>query len=165
MTGAFRSGLGYDVHPLAPGRTLVLGGVEIPYPLGLQGHSDADVLAHAVGDALLGAAGLGDLGRHFPDTDERYRGISSLRLLEQIREKISLRGWTVVNVDGTIVAQKPRLAPYLPVMEKRLSAALAVDPDRVNLKATTTEGLGFAGREEGMAAYAVALLEQSAAER
>jgi 2-C-methyl-D-erythritol 2,4-cyclodiphosphate synthase len=151
-------GLGYDVHPLVPGRPLVLGGVEIPYPLGLAGHSDADVLAHAVADALLGAAGLGDLGRHFPDTDPRYRGISSLRFLRDIRGKIAIRGWSVGNVDGVLVAQKPRLAQYIPQMEANLAEALETAPERINVKATTTEGLGFPGREEGLAAYAVVLL-------
>lgn len=161
----YRTGLGYDVHPLVPGRPLILGGVEIPYPLGLQGHSDADVLSHAVGDALLGAAGLGDLGRHFPDSDPRYRGISSLKLLEVIREKIRLRGWALVNVDSTVVAQKPRLAEYLESMEQRLAGTLQVTTDRINVKATTTEGLGFAGRQEGLAAYAVALLVGMETER
>lgn len=161
----YRTGLGYDVHPLVPGRPLILGGVEIPYPLGLQGHSDADVLSHAVGDALLGAAGLGDLGRHFPDSDPRYRGISSLKLLEVIREKIRLRGWALVNVDSTVVAQKPRLADYLESMGERLAGTLQVTADRINVKATTTEGLGFAGRQEGLAAYAVVLLVRMEIER
>ncbi|MBI5583236.1 MAG: 2-C-methyl-D-erythritol 2,4-cyclodiphosphate synthase [Deltaproteobacteria bacterium] len=154
----WRTGLGYDVHQLVPGRPLVLGGVEIPYPRGLAGHSDADVLSHAVADALLGAAGLGDLGRHFPDSDPRYRGISSLWFLRNIREKISGLGWLVGNLDGVLVAQQPKLAEYLGSMQVILGEALEVPPDRINVKATTTEGLGFAGREEGIAAYAVVLL-------
>jgi 2-C-methyl-D-erythritol 2,4-cyclodiphosphate synthase len=132
--------------------------VEIPYPLGLAGHSDADVLSHAVADALLGAAGLGDLGRHFPDSDPAYRGISSLRFLRDIREKMASRGWVLGNLDGVLVAQKPRLAAYIEAMEANLAGALETDPDRINVKATTTEGLGFPGREEGIAAYAVVLL-------
>jgi len=132
--------------------------VEIPYPLGLAGHSDADVLAHAVADALLGAAGLGDLGRHFPDSDPAYRGISSLWFLRDIRKKMAARGWILGNLDGVLVAQKPRLAEYIETMEANLAGALETDPDRINVKATTTEGLGFPGREEGIAAYAVVLL-------
>jgi 2-C-methyl-D-erythritol 2,4-cyclodiphosphate synthase len=158
MNLPFRTGLGYDVHSLVPGRPLILGGVEIPYPLGLAGHSDADVLSHAVADALLGAAGLGDLGRHFPDSDPAYRGISSLRFLRDIREKMASRGWVLGNLDGVLVAQKPRLAAYIEAMEANLAGALETDPDRINVKATTTEGLGFPGREEGIAAYAVVLL-------
>ena len=158
MNLPFRTGLGYDVHPLVPGRPLFLGGVEIPFPLGLAGHSDADVLAHAVADALLGAAGLGDLGRHFPDSDPAYRGISSLWFLRDIRKKMAARGWILGNLDGVLVAQKPRLAEYIETMEANLAGALETDPDRINVKATTTEGLGFPGREEGIAAYAVVLL-------
>jgi 2-C-methyl-D-erythritol 2,4-cyclodiphosphate synthase len=151
-------GLGYDVHPLVPGRPLILGGVAIPYPRGLAGHSDADVLSHAVADALLGAAGLGDLGRHFPDSDPAYRGISSLWFLRTIREKIAALGWTLGNLDAVLVAQKPRLAEYLGPMTSNLAGALGATPGGINLKATTTEGLGFPGREEGIAAYAVVLL-------
>jgi 2-C-methyl-D-erythritol 2,4-cyclodiphosphate synthase len=154
----WRTGLGYDVHTLVPGRPLILGGLEIPYPRGLDGHSDADVLSHAVADALLGAAGLGDLGRHFPDSDPQYRGISSLWFLRNIREKISAQGWALGNLDSVLVAQKPRLAEYLGPMAVILGETLEVPVDRINIKATTTEGLGFPGREEGIAAYAVVLL-------
>lgn len=158
MIPPFRTGLGYDVHPLVPGRPLILGGLAIPYPRGLAGHSDADVLSHAVADALLGAAGLGDLGRHFPDSDPAYRGISSLWFLRNIREKIAALGWTLGNLDAVLVAQKPRLAEYLGRMASNLAGALGASPEGINLKATTTEGLGFPGREEGIAAYAVVLL-------
>ena len=154
----FRIGLGYDVHRLVPERVLILGGVEIPFHPGLLGHSDADVLSHALGDALLGAAGLGDLGGHFPDSDPQYRGISSLKLLESITSMVLQKGYRIGNVDVTIVAQQPKLAPYLPDMQKRLAGVLKITLDQINLKATTTEGLGFAGRQEGMAAYAVVLL-------
>jgi 2-C-methyl-D-erythritol 2,4-cyclodiphosphate synthase len=153
-----RVGLGYDAHRLVAGRPLILGGVTIPYHLGLLGHSDADVLCHAVGDALLGAAGAGDLGRHFPDTDPAYKGISSLILLERIMALVEGRGLRPINLDTTVVAQRPRLAPYISQMAANLAAALGLEPDAVNVKATTTEGMGFAGREEGVAAYAVVLL-------
>lgn len=154
-----RIGHGYDVHRLTAGRKLILGGVEIPYILGLDGHSDADVLVHAIMDALLGAAGLGDIGRLFPDTDPRYRGISSLILLQTVREAIASRGCTVGNVDATILAQKPRLAPYIPEMVEKVARTLEISPEQVNIKATTEEHLGFTGREEGIAAHAVCLLE------
>ena len=154
----FRIGHGYDVHRLTEGRALILGGVEIPYALGLLGHSDADVLTHAVMDALLGAAGLGDIGRHFPDSDERYRGISSLRLLAEVREKLKNAGWQAGNIDATILAQRPKLAPYIPEMGANIARVLGMDPGLVNVKATTEEGLGFTGRGEGIAAHAVALL-------
>ncbi len=153
-----RVGHGYDAHRLVEGRPLILGGVDIPHRLGLWGHSDADVLTHAIGDALLGAVGAGDLGRHFPDSDPAYKGISSLLLLEKIVALVAGKGFRVVNVDATIVAQAPRLAPHIPRMVANLAATLQVAPDAVNLKATTTEGMGFAGRGEGMAAYAVALV-------
>jgi 2-C-methyl-D-erythritol 2,4-cyclodiphosphate synthase len=153
-----RVGFGYDAHRFTPGRPLILGGVEIPYHQGLAGHSDADVLAHAVGEALLGAAGLGDLGRHFPDTDPAYRGISSLVLVGRIRELAAAAGYEPVNVDATVVAEKPKLAPFIPEMQRRLAAALGLPAHLVNVKATTTEGMGFAGRQEGIAAYAVALV-------
>ncbi|MCR4400503.1 MAG: 2-C-methyl-D-erythritol 2,4-cyclodiphosphate synthase [Syntrophomonadaceae bacterium] len=153
-----RVGIGYDAHRLVAGRALILGGVEIPWEKGLLGHSDADVLVHAVCDALLGAAGLGDIGSHFPDSDERYRGIRSVRLLEQVASMVRGHGFRVENVDVTVVAQKPRLAPYVPQMKRCLSRALGVDEMRVNIKATTTEGLGFEGREEGMSAQAVACI-------
>lgn len=155
-----RVGHGYDVHRLVAGRDLILGGVKIPHPTGLHGHSDADVLIHAVCDACLGAAGLGDIGRHFPDTDPRYRGIDSRLLLRQVREEIAARGFRAVNVDATIIAQAPRLAPYLPQMAGNIAADLGVPPEAVNVKATTTERLGFPGREEGIAAHAVVLVEK-----
>ncbi len=155
-----RVGFGYDAHRLTPGRPLILGGVEIPHPAGLSGHSDADVLTHALGDALLGAVGAGDLGRHFPDTDPAYRGISSLILLERIMALVRARGYEPVNVDLTLVAERPRLAPHIPRMIDNLAPILGLAPDAVNIKATSTEKMGFAGREEGMAAYAVVLVEK-----
>jgi 2-C-methyl-D-erythritol 2,4-cyclodiphosphate synthase len=156
-----RVGIGYDVHRLVEGRKLILGGVEIKFEKGLSGHSDADVLSHAIGDALLGAANLGDLGTHFPDSDERYRGISSLRLLEQIRSKLTDRGFRIINVDATIVAQAPRLAPHIEKMRDRLSGTLEIPAENLSVKATTAEGLGFAGRGQGMACYAVVSLEKT----
>jgi len=153
-----RIGHGYDVHPLVAGRALILGGVTIPHGKGLQGHSDADVLLHAICDACLGAAGLGDLGRHFPDTDPKYKNIDSRKLLRQVKEELSKRGWNVANVDSTVIAQAPRLAPHVPQMIQNISADLGIATECVNIKATTTEKLGFAGREEGIAAHAVALL-------
>lgn len=155
-----RIGHGYDVHRLVPERKLILGGVEIPYELGLLGHSDADVLTHAIMDALLGAAGLGDIGRHFPDNDPSYLGADSLVLLEHVRQLLDQRGWIVGNVDATILAQRPKLAGYLPEMEARLAAGLGVSVEQINIKATTEEGLGFTGSGEGIAAHAVALLER-----
>ncbi|OGI48395.1 MAG: 2-C-methyl-D-erythritol 2,4-cyclodiphosphate synthase [Candidatus Muproteobacteria bacterium RIFCSPHIGHO2_02_FULL_65_16] len=154
-----RIGHGYDVHQFAVGRELVLGGVKIPHAKGLLGHSDADALIHAVCDACLGAAALGDIGRHFPDTDPRYRNIDSRKLLRQVMDTVMSKGWRVANVDCTIVAQAPRLAPYLDAMAANIAADLGVAAERVNIKATTTEKLGFAGREEGIAAHAVVLLE------
>lgn len=153
-----RIGHGYDVHRLVQGRKLILGGVEIPYALGLDGHSDADVLTHAVMDALLGAAALGDIGRHFPDTDERYRGISSLKLLVDVAHLIAQEGYAVGNIDVTVIAQKPKLAPYLPQMRDALAGVLHIACSQINLKATTEERLGFTGREEGIACHAVCLL-------
>ena len=153
-----RIGQGYDVHRLVEGCKLILGGVEIPYELGLLGHSDADVLTHAIMDALLGAAGMGDIGRHFPDTDPQYSGADSLKLLAAVVEKLSAAGWSIGNVDTTIVAQKPKLASYLPQMQQNLSSVMGVCPDQVNVKATTEEKLGFTGSGEGMAAQAIALL-------
>ena len=153
-----RIGHGYDVHRLAPGRRLVLGGVEILWELGLLGHSDADVLLHAVMDALLGAAALGDIGRHFPDTDPAYAGADSMLLLERVRAMLAAAGYRVSNVDCTVVAQAPKLLPYLPEMREKLAAGCGIDPDRVNIKATTEERLGFTGRGEGIAAHAVALI-------
>jgi len=157
-----RVGFGFDVHPLAAGRPLVLGGVTVEFERGLGGHSDADVLSHAVGEALLGALALGDLGRHFPDTDPRYRGISSLRLLRSVVELVAARGGRLVNVDATVLAQAPRLAPLLPEMAKRLADALGLEVDRVSVKAKSPEGLGLVGRQEGMAAMAVVSVEVSA---
>jgi 2-C-methyl-D-erythritol 2,4-cyclodiphosphate synthase len=158
MKVPFRTGLGYDVHRLVKERPLILGGVTIPFHLGLAGHSDADVLSHALGDALLGAANLGDLGRHFPDSDQQFEGISSLRLLEKIYDLILQEGFMIGNVDVTVVAQEPKLAPYFNKMQSALAAVLHISIDQISLKATTTEGLGFVGRQEGMAAYAVVLL-------
>ena len=156
-----RVGLGYDAHRLVAGRPLVLGGVEIPHAQGLLGHSDADVLSHAIGDALLGAVGAGDLGTHFPDKDPAYEGISSLILLERIMRIVRERGFAPKNVDATIVAQAPRLAPHIPAMQANLAPILGVDPADINIKATTTEHMGFAGRGEGMAAYAVVLVTKT----
>jgi 2-C-methyl-D-erythritol 2,4-cyclodiphosphate synthase len=153
-----RVGFGYDAHRLIPGRPLVLGGVDIPHPLGLSGHSDADVLTHALGDALLGAVAAGDLGRHFPDSDPAYQGISSLILLERIMTVVQSRGFQPVNVDVTVVAEQPRLAPHVPRMIDNLAPILGLAPDAVSIKATSTEKMGFAGREEGIAAYAVVLV-------
>ena len=153
-----RIGHGYDVHRLVEGRKLILGGVEVPHTLGLLGHSDADVLTHAVMDALLGAAALGDIGRHFPDTDPAYAGADSLKLLDHVVELLEEKGYQVGNVDATILAQKPKLAPYNEKMRDNLAARMKVEPDQVNVKATTEEKLGFTGAEEGIAAHAVALL-------
>lgn len=155
-----RIGHGYDVHRLVAGRKLILGGVEIPHETGLLGHSDADVLLHAISDAILGAIGAGDIGKHFPDTDPAYKGASSIELLRQVMLLAAGKGYTVGNVDATIVAQMPKLAPYIAQMRENIAAALGSDSERINVKATTTEKLGFAGREEGIAAYAVTLLER-----
>lgn len=154
-----RVGLGFDLHPTAADRPLILGGVAIPSARGLTGHSDADVLTHAVAEAMLGALALGDLGRHFPDTDPRYQGVSSLALLREALALVISRGARVANVDATLLAQAPRLAPWLPEMAKRLAEALGVDPDRVSVKAKSPEGLGLLGRQEGIAALAVVSLE------
>ncbi|MBR4701750.1 MAG: 2-C-methyl-D-erythritol 2,4-cyclodiphosphate synthase [Oscillospiraceae bacterium] len=156
-----RIGHGYDVHRLTEGRDLILGGVRVPHSLGLDGHSDADVLTHAVMDALLGAAALGDIGRHFPDTDPQYKGISSLKLLAAVRELIYGKGYRISNIDVTVLAQKPKLAPYIAQMEQNLSQVLGLEPGRINVKATTEEHLGFTGREEGIACHAVCLLEEA----
>ena len=155
-----RIGHGYDVHRLTAGRKLILGGVEIPFELGLEGHSDADVLLHAVMDALLGAAGLGEIGQHFPDTDPRYEGISSLKLLALVREKLYWAGYEVENVDVTMIAQKPKLRDYISQMEENIAQVLGVEEEQINVKATTEEHLGFTGAEEGMACHAVCLLER-----
>jgi 2-C-methyl-D-erythritol 2,4-cyclodiphosphate synthase len=154
-----RVGHGFDVHALVAGRRLVMGGVAIPYEKGLEGHSDADVLLHAICDALLGAAALGDIGRHFPDTDARYAGADSRALLREVRKRIA--GYRIVNVDATIIAQAPRMAPHVPQMIRNIASDLGVAPEAVNVKATTTEGLGFAGRGEGIAAQAVVLIESN----
>lgn len=153
-----RIGQGYDVHRLKAGRKLILGGVEIPWDLGLDGHSDADVLVHAVMDALLGAAALGDIGKMFPDTDEQYRGADSLKLLAAVGEQLREAGYCVGNIDSTIVAQRPKLAPHLPQMAANMAAVLGIAPDQVSVKATTEEKLGFTGSGEGMAAQAICLL-------
>ena len=156
----FRIGQGYDVHRLAEGRALILGGVAIPYQQGLDGHSDADVLTHAIMDALLGAAGLGDIGKRFPDSEERYRGISSLLLLKEVGKCLRENGWQVVNLDSTIVAQAPKLSPYREAMRRNLAGALGIDEASVSVKATTEERLGFTGDGSGMAAQAIALIEK-----
>ncbi len=153
-----RIGFGYDVHRLVENRKLTLGGVDIPYDKGLAGHSDADVLVHAIMDALLGAAGEGDIGRHFPDTDKRYKGISSLLLLERVREIIEKAGYSVGNIDSVVVTQAPKLAGYIAQMEENIARVLGTKKDDVNVKATTTEGLGFAGTGEGIASYAVTMI-------
>ncbi|HEX5092269.1 MAG TPA: 2-C-methyl-D-erythritol 2,4-cyclodiphosphate synthase [Burkholderiales bacterium] len=154
-----RIGQGFDVHALVPGRRLVVGGVDIPYHLGLEGHSDADVLLHAICDALLGAAGLGDIGRHYPDSDAQFEGADSRALLRDVAKKVAARGLRVVNVDATVIAQAPRMAPHFARMTAHIAEDLGIAASRVNLKATTTEGLGFTGRGEGIAAQAIALLE------
>ena len=154
-------GIGYDVHPLAPGRKLVLGGIEIPFDRGLDGWSDADVLTHAIIDALLGAAALGDIGSHFPPGDLQYRDISSIVLLERVRRTLGENGWQIGNIDATIVAEKPRLRDFIGQMRQRLGQTLGIPVDRISVKASTSNQLGFIGREEGMAAWAVALLEKS----
>lgn len=153
-----RVGLGYDVHRLVDGRKLILGGVEIPYEKGLLGHSDADVLLHAIMDALLGAAALGDIGRHFPDTDPEYKGISSLVLLKKVREKLEEKNYVIENIDATIIAQKPKMLPYREQMRKNIADALQVDITQINVKATTEEGLGFTGNGEGISSQAIASL-------
>ncbi len=156
---SLRIGQGFDVHPLVEGRRLVIGGVEIPHEKGLLGHSDADVLLHAICDAMLGAAALGDIGRHFPDTDARFKGIDSRELLRHVARLLAEHGYRVANVDATVIAQAPRMAPHIPAMVAHIAADLGVDAGCVNVKATTTERLGFAGRGEGIAAQAICLLE------
>ena len=154
-----RFGMGYDVHQLTENRKLIIGGVEIPFEKGLLGHSDADVLLHAIADALLGAAALGDIGKHFPDTDDRYKGISSIILLEHVGKLLNERGYSVGNVDATIVAQRPKMLPHIPQMRENIAKALNVDVDRINVKATTEEHLGFTGNGQGISSYAVAGIE------
>ncbi|MDY6903155.1 MAG: 2-C-methyl-D-erythritol 2,4-cyclodiphosphate synthase [Thermodesulfobacteriota bacterium] len=156
-----RIGSGYDVHRLEKGRKLVLGGVTIPFEKGLAGHSDADVLTHAICDAILGAAGLGDIGVHFPDTDARFENIYSIRLLEQAADAVREKGFAIVNIDATVIAQAPKLSPYRQEMTANIAAAARIDAEDVNIKATTTEGLGITGRGEGIAAMAVTLLKRS----
>jgi 2-C-methyl-D-erythritol 2,4-cyclodiphosphate synthase len=155
-----RIGTGYDVHRLTRGRKLIIGGVEIPAEKGLLGHSDADVLLHAICDSLLGAAGLGDIGRHFPDSAPKYKDISSLLLLTEVRRLLSEAGFSVNNIDATIVAERPKMSPHIPAMVANIAAAISVDRSLINVKATTTEGLGFAGKGEGMAAYAVCTIDK-----
>ena len=155
-----RIGHGYDVHKLVEGRNLILGGVKIDHHLGLLGHSDADVLLHAVSDALLGAAGLGDIGRHFPDTDPQYKGADSLKLLAIVGEKVAAAGYRISNIDVTMIAQKPKLKDHIGAMERNIASSLGLDVSRVNVKATTEEKLGFTGREEGLSCHAVCLLEE-----
>ena len=155
-----RIGHGYDVHRLVEGRDLILGGVKINHKTGLDGHSDADVLLHAVSDALLGAAGLGDIGRHFPDTDPKYKGADSLELLRIVGEKVAAAGYRGSNIDVTLIAQKPKVKDYIPQMQSNIASVLHLEANRVNVKATTEERLGFTGREEGMACHAVCLLEE-----
>ena len=156
-----RVGIGYDVHRLTEGRDLIIGGVNIPYEKGLLGHSDADVLLHAVMDALLGAAALGDIGKHFPDTDIRYKGASSIKLMECVQKLLEEKGYRVVNVDATIIAQRPKLRPYIEEMEKNIAGALKIDLDQINVKATTEEGLGFTGAGEGISSQAVCMIEKN----
>ena len=155
----YRIGNGYDVHRLVEGRKLILGGVNIPHSLGLDGHSDADVLCHALCDSLLGASGAGDLGKHFPDTDDQWKGVSSLVLLKKTGLIVAERGYQITNIDTTIVAQQPKIAPYIQAMTSNIADYLKIHSDQVNIKATTTENLGFTGREEGISAYAVVLLQ------
>ena len=156
----FRVGLGYDVHKLTENRDLIIGGVKIPYEKGLLGHSDADVLIHAIMDALCGAAKLGDIGKLFPDTDPKYKGISSLLLLGSVKEELDKKGWKVVNIDSIIVAQRPKLRPYVDEMEKNIAEVLGIDVDMINVKATTEEELGFTGSGEGIASQAVGMIEK-----
>ncbi len=156
-----RVGQGFDVHAFAAGRPLMLGGVQVPFHLGLAGHSDADVLIHAVCDALLGAAALGDIGHHFPDTDPALENIDSCRLLQRVVQLLASAHWSIGNVDVTVIAQQPRLAPYIPAMQERLANVMGIATDAINIKATTTERLGFTGRGEGIAAQAVVLLQQA----
>ena len=157
-----RIGQGYDVHRLVEGRKLILGGVEIPYEKGLLGHSDADVLLHAMMDALLGAAALGDIGQHFPDSDERYKGISSIELLKEVGKILQENGYMIENIDSTVIAQRPKLLPYRPQMAENIAAALGIEKEQVSVKATTEEGLGFTGTGEGISAQAIALLSSVA---
>lgn len=153
-----RVGMGYDVHKLVEGRDLIVGGVNIPHTLGLLGHSDADVLLHAIMDAVLGAAGLGDIGKHFPDTDPAYKGISSIKLMEHVAALIEEKGYVVENIDATIIAQKPKMRPHIPQMEENIAKAMNISVDQINVKATTEEGLGFTGTEQGISSQAICCL-------
>lgn len=153
-----RIGMGYDVHKLVPERKLILGGVDIPYELGLLGHSDADVLLHAIMDSLLGAASLGDIGKHFPDTDDRFKGISSIELLKEVGKLISEKGYKIGNIDATIIAQKPKMAPHIALMRENIASALNIDLEQINVKATTEEGLGFTGEGKGISSQSICLL-------
>ncbi|RGS78300.1 2-C-methyl-D-erythritol 2,4-cyclodiphosphate synthase [Coprococcus sp. AF21-14LB] len=155
-----RVGMGYDVHKLVEGRDLILGGVKIPYEKGLLGHSDADVLLHAIMDALLGAAALGDIGRHFPDTEEAYKGISSMKLLEHVRTLLDEKLYVIENIDATIIAQRPKMLPHIPSMRQNIAEALQIEVDQVNVKATTEEGLGFTGSGEGISSQAICAIEK-----
>ena len=155
-----RIGMGYDVHKLVEGRKLILGGVEIPYEKGLLGHSDADVLLHAIMDALLGAAALGDIGKHFPDTDPAYKGISSIRLLENVDDLLEEHQFLIENIDATIIAQRPKMRPYIDTMRENIAKALKIEADQINVKATTEEGLGFTGSGEGISSQAICMLEK-----
>ena len=150
--------MGYDVHKLVPERKLILGGVTIPYELGLLGHSDADVLLHAIMDSLLGAAALGDIGKHFPDTDDKFKGISSIKLLTEVGKLISEKGYKIENIDATIIAQKPKMAPHIPLMRENIASALNIELDKINVKATTEEGLGFTGEGKGISSQSICLL-------
>lgn len=154
-----RIGMGYDVHKLVENRQLILGGVNIPHNLGLLGHSDADVLIHAIMDSLLGAAALGDIGKHFPDTDPKFKGISSLELLKEVRKLLDIHGYSIINIDATIIAQKPKMAPHIPNMIKNISKTLNIDENCLNIKATTEEGLGFTGKEQGISSQSICLIQ------
>ena len=153
-----RAGIGYDVHRLVEDRDLIIGGIKIPYEKGLLGHSDADVLTHAIIDSILGAAGLGDIGKHFPDTDEKYKGVSSIQLLKEVKIKVEEKLYFIENIDATIVAQKPKMGPYIPSMIEKISSTLGIDPDCINIKATTEEGLGVTGKGEGISSQAICML-------
>lgn len=155
-----RIGLGYDVHKLVPNRDLIIGGVKIPHTLGLLGHSDADVLIHAIMDSLLGAAALGDIGKHFPDTDDEFKGISSIKLLNEVRELLSKNNYKIENIDATIIAQRPKMSPYITSMRENISEALRISIDQINVKATTEEGLGFTGIEEGISSQSICLISK-----
>ncbi len=161
MGKGHRIGYGYDVHPLGPGRKLILGGIDIPHSKGLLGHSDSDVLVHAICDALLGAMGEGDLGRHYPSSNQRYKGISSLKLLEDVVSKLTAKGYRIGNIDTVIVAQAPRLGPYLVAMQKKIAEVAGIEPELINVKVKSGEGLDAVGKEEGMTAHAVCLIEPS----